>query len=186
MDDMHKHTNDHWILIPQIATSLEARNYLELGVQYGDCLLAVANSMAKMHGSDYHAVGIDRLSDRICQQRHSELGSFEYITMDTLAYLGSAHSKAYGQFDLVFIDADHRAAAVEADFNAVFPLVRDQGVIILHDTFPGVPALASSVECSNAWEFAAKLGTTQEYESMTLPYSPGLTIVRKRTTHLPW
>ena len=180
------HTDDHYRLIPQIATSLEAKTYLELGIWDGDCILAVASAMSAMRGSDYHAVGVDRTERPRCREQQSLFNIFEYVLMDTLQFLASEQAKAYGQFDLVFIDADHNEAAVEADFNAVFPLVKDQGVILLHDTFPGTPELAIPGQCVDAWKFAVKLGTTADYESMTLPYSPGLTIVRKRTKHLLW
>ena len=38
------------------------------------------------------------------------------------------------QFDLLFIDGDHRYAAVKMDFQNYFPLVRDGGIVAFHDT----------------------------------------------------
>lgn len=180
------HTEDHHILIPQLAKTFEAKSYLELGIWDGDCIVAVASAMSSMRGSDYHAIGVDRAERPRCREQHSLFGTFEYILTDTLQFLASEQAKTYAPFDLVFIDADHNAAAVEADFNAVFPLVADQGVILFHDTWPGTPELAGPYDCIDAWKVAVKLGSNTDYESLTLPYSPGLTIVRKRTKHLLW
>ncbi len=57
--------------------------------------------------------------------------------------VGSTHdhhvqdkARESGNFDLLFIDADHRLDDVRADFNDYAPLVKRGGMIAFHDAYP--------------------------------------------------
>jgi len=80
--------------------------------------------------------------------------------------------------DFVFIDANHSAKAVEQDFDGIWPHVSPEGLVLCHDTNPQTLEDTNPGLCGNAWEFAhSRAG---ELEAVTLPYCPGLTIIRKR------
>ncbi|MDI6813492.1 MAG: class I SAM-dependent methyltransferase [Desulfitobacteriaceae bacterium] len=89
--------------------------------------------------------------------------------------------------DLLFIDADHSREAVIRDFHDYFPFVAPHGLILLHDTHPGQPELIQPQWCGDGYLAAAELGRqTKDYELMTIPISPGLTLCRKRSAQLAW
>lgn len=89
--------------------------------------------------------------------------------------------------NLLFIDADHSREAVLRDFHDFFPFVAPHGLILLHDTHPGGRELIQPNWCGTAYQAAAELGHfTQNYEMMTIPLSPGLTLCRKRIEQLSW
>lgn len=47
--------------------------------------------------------------------------------------VGQGICEEYGPFEVVFLDADHRRAAVKSDLEVLFPYVVPDGMIILHD-----------------------------------------------------
>ena len=47
--------------------------------------------------------------------------------------IGQHICEKYGLFEVVFLDADHRTAAVKSDLKLLFPYVVSGGIIILHD-----------------------------------------------------
>lgn len=91
------------------------------------------------------------------------------------------------QINLLFIDADHSKEAVIQDFQNFFPFVAPHGLILLHDTHPQDEAMMqpglSGTACQ-AVEILAQ--NTGEFELMTIPVAPGLTICRKRQVQLKW
>lgn len=89
--------------------------------------------------------------------------------------------------DMLFIDADHSAKAVKNDFDNYFPFVSPHGIIILHDGHPQNRDYIDSRYCGDGYKTIAKLSRyTKEYEMVTIPVHPGLTICRKRKTQLKW
>ena len=100
-----------------------------------------------------------------------------------------AHSIQSNPFliDLLFIDADHSKESVLSDFRNIFPFVSPHGLILLHDTHPGNAALLDPNYCGTGYEAIAELSSeNKDYEMVTIPVSPGLTICRKRQTQLSW
>ena len=85
-----------------------------------------------------------------------------------------------GPFDFVFIDADHSEKAVSKDFYGIYEYVSPDGLIILHDTNPETREDTEPGFCGDAWRFAQHL-VAVPYEAVTLPFHPGLTIIRKRS-----
>jgi len=90
--------------------------------------------------------------------------------------------------EMVFINANHAAEQVEKDFNNVFPYVLDNGLIFLHDTFPYEKEQTNCHSCGTAYQFASKLSSIKslEYEIITIPMHPGLSIIRKRKKQVCW
>ena len=55
------------------------------------------------------------------------------IEIKTPEIIGQRICEEYGPFEVVFLDADHRTAAVKSDLELLFPYVVSGGIIILHD-----------------------------------------------------
>jgi len=111
-----------------------------------------------------------------------------YFRMTTQQFIEN-HAARLAPFDVVFIDADHSEDAVRKDFDGIWPYVSKEGLILLHDTNPETIKDTEPGLCGNAWLFAQDLfldhNDTPMYEVVTLPYHPGLTIIRKRISWGP-
>lgn len=85
------------------------------------------------------------------------------------------------QFDMVFIDADHSYEQSLKDFNNVRNLVIEDGFIFMHDTSPYDPSYTHPSFCDNTWKAAKwiKNNLAHEWEVVTLPINPGLTILKR-------
>jgi predicted O-methyltransferase YrrM len=59
------------------------------------------------------------------------------------------------EFDLIFIDGDHRYEGVKRDFENYRPLLSDRGVILFHDVDPD--HAFKSAEAGDVWKFWADL-----------------------------
>ena len=115
------------------------------------------------------------------------LGNVEdihFFQMTTQEFI-KGHAEDVGPFDFVFIDADHSAAAVREDFHGIWPHVSPEGIVCLHDTNPESKNDTKPGFCGDAWKFAQELTECKEFECLTLPYHPGLSLIRKRVSWGP-
>jgi predicted O-methyltransferase YrrM len=80
------------------------------------------------------------------------------------------------QLDLLFIDGDHSADGVRKDFEMYAPLVRDGGIIALHDVADGSDEVVGSVP--EFWRSLQHLDTTELIEDREQG-GYGLGIIRK-------
>lgn len=91
------------------------------------------------------------------------------------------------KFDLIFIDGDHSKEAVEADFLGAFSLLNDNGIILLHDTYPLNIAATTRDRCDDGYKAIDKLSRLiDKWEMMTIPIHPGITLCRKRIKQVNW
>jgi len=137
------------------------KDVLEIGSAYGYSAIVMALAGARVTAVD----------------PHQQLGSLGPMTANVLAYAvasqvdiraGEAqrilpHLQA--EFDLVFIDGDHAAAAVARDVTMSRDLLRHTGTLVCHDydedTCPGVR------EALDAWKVPPRLVDTMAI------YGPG-------------
>lgn len=114
----------------------------------------------------------------------SEKVMFMNMTTDEFAELLKKYPIT---IDMLFIDADHSKESVLKDFWNFFPFVKEQGLILLHDTHPKNIHYTEKSLCGDAYLVIEELKNHyDEFEFMTIPIHPGLTIVRKRKTQLVW
>lgn len=91
------------------------------------------------------------------------------------------------KFDFIFIDGDHSKEAVEADFLGAFEVLNDNGIILLHDTYPLNIAATTRDRCDDGYQALDKLSRlTNKWEMMTIPIHPGITLCRKRIKQVDW
>jgi predicted O-methyltransferase YrrM len=87
-----------------------------------------------------------------------------------------AEGDIHGPIDLLLIDGDHSYAGVKFDFEHFGRQVRPGGLILLHDSITEGKGFTS-------WEvkkfLLAEVYGRAQYETFTLPYAAGLTLVRK-------
>lgn len=170
---------DHIIIIKSIAEGLNKagflNRYLELGIARGECF----NSVAPFCKEAY-AVDIDDRYNFI--KYNKNLFWFHGKTTDFLI-----NHENYKPFDLVFIDANHSHKASLEDFKLVLPLVNDNGLILLHDTYPPNNDYLSPNLCNDTYKTAEYIKKNfLEYEIVTLPFYYGISIVRKLDRQLLW
>jgi hypothetical protein len=77
------------------------------------------------------------------------------------------------RIDFLHIDADHHYQGVKQDWTLYSPLVRDAGVITLHDT-------VNYREPCGVYRLLDEIRRDDRYESVNLPVSYGTAIVRRR------
>ncbi len=164
----------HETLIPLLCELIGAQTYLELGVHRGDCLLKVAKWVPGIT-----VVGVDK--ENLILTLPSNV---TFIHSDTLSYLKTLNGPV---FDVVFIDADHSADAVIQDVIHVLPHVNEHGLILLHDTFPVDITYTDPGYCGDSYKVPEQLtANCPDIEFVTLPYHPGLTVIRKRSKQVFW
>ena len=162
----------HYDLIPFLAKGLGIKKFLELGCHEGELLRRMVTAgIPTIVGVDY-------------EHKPTIEGAITYL-LNTDEFFTDEVQK-FQPFDMIFIDCNHTESAVERDFKYSIKAIEENGLILLHDTLPIDEDCTRPDRCGTAYLFAERLRSNDEYESMTLPFSPGLTMVRKRTKQVPW
>lgn len=171
--------NSHIDIIKSIATGLHKakslKRYLELGIRTGACFNVIAPLAEEAYAVDIHKY-----------YRYIKNKNVIWFHGKTVDFLNKCDKNK--KFDLVFIDADHRHKASLTDFKLVLPLVNDNGLILLHDTYPTCEELTSRKYCGDTYKTAAYIRKhfSNQCEITTLPFYFGISIVRKLDRQLLW
>lgn len=164
----------HPAFLEAIFAYLKPENYLELGVRDGVNFLLLAKHCVKAQGVD------------IVGAPFALPANVKYFTMNTDAYFKALDPTE--KFDAVFIDADHSHAQSLKDFMNVKDRIIDDGFIFFHDTYPYDASMFDVNLCNDVYRTALyiKQNFIDDFEILTLPFNPGLTLVKKikRTTQL--
>jgi cephalosporin hydroxylase len=112
---------------------------VEIGTHLGGTA-AYGASIARNNGSHYHCIDpwdIPRWSDQSHYESFiksmTELGLLDSITVYRTDSVSASHRFKNASVDLIFIDSDHRYAAVRNDINAWWDKLKPGGVMIGHD-----------------------------------------------------
>ena len=157
-----------------IAKMIEARVYVELGVRDGQTI----NEMVKVVP---HVIGVD--ISKNYSHLYDKRVDFRHMTTDEFAKLWN------DPIDMLFIDADHSHTSSYNDFLNYKDKIRNDGIILLHDTCPRNQDMCKPSSCHNTWMTAVKIKKdhSHECEIVTIPDGCGLSIVRmNRGKHLIW
>ena len=171
--------NDHGNIVYAIAKGLHdmglLSRYLELGIRAGKTFRLIAPLCETAVGVDMELKSVRAISDiRNAQAFHKSTDDF------------FADYKS-GMFDLVFIDACHEHEQSYSDFRNAMYVVRNGGLILLHDTYPPEEKYLSKSYCNDTWKTAVKIKKEYpDFEVCTLPMYCGITVVRVFDKHLVW
>lgn len=170
--DQYKGLTWHEDFIVHLASIVRPRIYVELGLYH----CALFNRLVPYAN---YLIGVDKNPDSNQYMLKSSKTCF--VNSSTEEFVKQLETESL-IIDMLFIDADHSREAVLQDFNAYLPFVAPHGLILLHDVHPGNEDLIHPAWCGTAYLAAEELSNYHaEYEMMSIPVSPGLTICRKRT-----
>jgi len=170
---------NHIELIEYFVRLLKPKNFLELGVQFGEA----SHRLLPLIPSTY--VGVDIMKDTNISYLETSFPNFKFYNMTTDAYFESCTDE---RFDMVFIDACHTHEQTYKDFLNVKDRVSENGVIFFHDTYPVNVFMASndlSGDCYKTAEIIRKKHH-HEFEIFTVAVNPGLSMVRKCSKQVHW
>ena len=160
-------TYPHYELIEHLAKWIKPINYLEIGVRWGTTYNVVRNYSKMCYLVDLKFLEMDYTDNTIKYEMSSD-EFFNQIDKNI-------------KFDMVFIDGDHSKEQVLKDFINVKDMVIDDGFIILHDTYPCDERMTLPSHSNDCWEtmLEIKQKYSNEWEYITLPFNPGLTLLKK-------
>ena len=88
-----------------------------------------------------------------------------------------------GQVAIAFIDGDHIYEQAKRDFNNLWPLVVEDGYVLLHDTYPPDIGWTDENHCGEVYRLRQEIEKMLDADCLTLTKGTaigvGLTIVRK-------
>lgn len=146
--------------------------YVEIGLDRGETFNVVADWAAVAHGVD---VTLEHLRFPGLHAKPS-VALFEQSSDDYFKRYDDAELPGP---DVVFIDGDHSAEQVERDVVNALRIVRRDGTIIVHDTYPLDSRWADS-HCGDGWRVIQRLHQRAYVDVATIPLFPGLTIITQR------
>jgi len=161
-------TFDHVNLLEWFAGWIRPERYLELGVRDGKCFIPVSKCCNE-------AIAVDA-----APRPFNLEANMQYHQMYTDEYFNSIKDLNL-KFDMVFIDADHSHRQSYLDFMNVKDLVVPDGFVFFHDTYPYSEELTQEHFCNDCYKTPIKIKElhSNEFELVTLPFNPGVTICKK-------
>jgi len=183
LETSRKGTNDsdrHLLTIFSIALATKGKNYLELGVRSGTTTLPILGA-AKLNG------GILRSVD-ICERPQIYNEDWMFFQKDAIKFLEWYEETKQPTPDFVYIDDWHGYQHVKKELEILDRIVTPNTVILLHDLMYGntAPYYHSDLTLHDGqWEGGGPYRAVAElnpqfWEFATLPWSHGLTILRKK------
>ena len=150
--------------------SIKPENYLELGVRDGACFTKVAPLCKK-------ATGVD--ADPSNRGKFTLAPNMKYFEMTTDEYFEQLDKDEL--FDVIFIDADHSHEQSLKDFINAKEHLMDDGFVFFHDTYPFNESYMAVNKCNYCYKTALyiKQNFIDDFEIITLPFNPGVSIVKK-------
>ena len=153
-------------------------NYLELGSRAGTCFNLIS-PLAKT------AYAVEIRKEFFADIDKSK-GNVKEFLMSTDDFFKAIDKNI--KFDLVFIDANHHHESSLKDFKNVWKMVREGGIICMHDTYPPNEEFIKD-HCHDCYKTAVHVRKyySKKCEIVTLPFFYGVSIIRKvMDNHLIW
>jgi hypothetical protein len=160
-------TFDHKSFLVFLSCWIKPEHYLELGVRSGDVFREVSKKCSKATGVDISPIEFNLPNNANFFQSSTD-SFFERLDDNE-------------KFDMIFIDADHSYEQSLKDFNNSQKHLVNDGFIIMHDTYPLSDFYIEPNLCNDVYKTALfiKNNLIENFEILTLPFHPGLTIVKK-------
>jgi predicted O-methyltransferase YrrM len=136
-----------------LVMALKPQNVLEVGTHIGASTLHIARALKRLNqngrmtsvdiidvnhpkGGPWKHLGLSKSPMDFARQ----LECLEHIDFQTGACLDLMHTTRQ-RFDFIFLDGDHSARSVYREVSAALSLLETNGVILLHDYYPGATPL---------------------------------------------
>lgn len=169
--------NWHENFIVHLASVIRPKTYVELGLYKCELFNRIIPFAENL-------IGVDNSSNAGEHMKKSPKTKF--VFSDTATYHKQIEKNPI-IIDMLFIDANHSKESVREDFHNFFPFIADQGIILLHDGYPKNESFVDPGYCGDGYKAIEELSKiNDQYEMVTIPIHPGLTICRKRLKHLAW
>lgn len=174
----YKLSLNHIEVIKFFTLLCKPKNFIELGTQFGETTQAILPLIP------YDYVGVDINITNNMKYLKSTNPRLKLHEMSTNAYFDSVYDGTV--FDMAFIDASHNYENTLRDFLNLKDNMSPDGMIFFHDTYPATKAETAQNLCGDCYKLPEhiRLNYNKEYEILTLPAHPGLSIARKVKLHI--
>jgi predicted O-methyltransferase YrrM len=173
---------DHIEFIEYFVRLLKPKNFLELGVQFGECTNKIIDLIPEYYGVD---IEINSNIEYLINNK----SNFKFSHMSTSDFFKKiAEMKINLDLDMVFIDAFHSHTASYNDFLNVKDYVNQDGIIFFHDCYPFSNEDTNLGLCGDCYKTSEVIRKyhNDEFEILTIPVFPGISIARKCVKQLAW
>lgn len=148
----------HYMTLYSCVVGMEAKSVMEFGAGFSTSVILEA-----LEETDGNLISCDpRSLDNLEVKPHNR---WHFIQAVSKIAFRSLKDEA---FDLVFHDGSHDWRQVERDIKSIWPMVKDGGLILVHDTENPV----------KDYKLYKALGHIRK-DKVTLPFGYGLTIIKK-------
>lgn len=152
--------------------------YLEIGCNRGETLWRIHDYCLSID-----AVDPEMYADWNDPNNIERFPNIHYFNMNSNAFF-SQHNKGKG-YDLIFIDGDHSEFQVDRDITNSLLCLNDDGLIVLHDTYPPTLSHTDEAACGTAYKVRKTLEENLLFQTYTFPVMFGVTLLSP-TLVLPW
>jgi predicted O-methyltransferase YrrM len=152
-----------------LVKALQPKNFLEVGTHIGASTLFIARALAQNGLSRMTSVDIYDVNDPQQANWHyygastspaqtlEKAGCRDIVTFSAEGAMPFMN-KTQEKFDFIFLDGDHKAAAVYKEVAAALKILSPGGVILLHDVFPdGKPLYPDNNIIHGPWQAALRI-----------------------------
>jgi predicted O-methyltransferase YrrM len=155
----------HYLTLYSLILGLEAKSVLEVGMGFSTptIMTALGQTGGSLTSCDMRTIE-GTGNDPESLKQFPRWTFLQGKTDDTL-------KTVTGPFDLVLHDGSHEFKEVYRDLRTIIPMIRQNGLLLVHDTEHGQKNFKLRLAVRLALLF-------KRHESVTLPYGYGLTIVR--------
>lgn len=173
---------DYWHLsfLDSFLKVLKPQISIEIGIAEGQ-----GTRILSRHSKSVFAVDSDPNSLSFVKN----LKNVTWVNSSSWKALTEFNASLESKVDFCFIDGDHRSEIAFGDFERAQKLMSEGGVIALHDTYPKSIDFTSEANewCGSAYRVPEMIRKSYpEFECITIPRHPGLTIVQKAITKPFW
>jgi predicted O-methyltransferase YrrM len=172
----------HLMVLFSIALATKGKNFIELGVRSGTTT-GPLKMAAQLNCGKLYSVDIDKNPFK-----SSKEDNWEYVQNDAIEFLENWEKNKNPSPDFIYVDDWHSYDHVKKELDILDRIVTPSSIIILHDAMYGntCPYYHSDLTLKDGqWANGGPYRAISElnpqfWEFSTLPWSHGLTILRKK------
>lgn len=175
----------HAMTLFSLALATRGKNYIELGVRNADSTAPILEAV-KINGGTLYSVDINPIPVKISDKLQCK--NWYFMAQDAIKFLEDWEKKEMPTPDFVYLDDWHSYDHVKKELEILDRIVSPNTIIVLHDLMYGntAPYYHSDMTLKDGqwanggpYRAVAELNP-QFWEFATLPWSHGLTILRKK------